>query len=221
MYKPFMVKIHLATPMVVGDNDTFLDALLAWCMVNESKPQSQEKMDAIHYSLPLEKHEANGQWVWKASKLIPAQNGMVDSRFFTRRFDTDKVVKMRRGDKILLSKREGNDLAISQGSGPYRGMLEYYHVEDVKTLICYGVGDIERVAELLGRLEYLGSKSRVCHGRIDYCEVIRLETMAECLWHLRPLPIDTKNKEGFIKKFYRLTPPYWKKNDKALVFYPL
>jgi CRISPR type IV-associated protein Csf3 len=191
-------------------------------LVAEEQPKTQAEMDALHESLPFERYTNEGGWVWKASKLFKAQNGLVDSRFFTRRFDTDQVINLRDEGKLLLSKREGNDLAISQGGGPYRGMLDFYHTEKVKTLYAYGVGDIQRIAELLEHLEHIGSKSRLGHGRIDSIDLVSLGVDEECLWDKRPLPDDGSSQiQGYMKRFYRLTPPYWKKNDRKLSFYPV
>lgn len=212
MDTPFRVTFHLSSPLNVGNHDIHLDALIAWCLVDEAKPKTTDELDALHDQLPLDRHYVGDQWVWKASRLN-IEHGPVETRFLTRRFDMP-------GYGVHVAEGRVKSGHVDESRGQFRNMFEHFQVEHVKKVYCFGVGDVERVAELLSRLEFLGAKTRLGFGRIKEIEIEKIND-EDCAWFHRPLPKGSNYVAlGYYPRLFRLRPPYWKHEDKGMVMYP-
>ena len=93
-------------------------------------------------------------------------------------------------------------------------MFKFYPVREIQTLQAWCVGDFDEVAELLdpdnGFITYLGSKTRMGHGRIRSFNIKEDDDALE-KWQMRVMPWEC---DGYVPMEAAVRPPYWDVNNR-------
>lgn len=236
MLRPLKVTFELDTPMMVAAYPIHLDALLAFAVTKsamsgmsmEGVPDSSIR--ALASELPFARHEQNGEWVWKASALIPEVEGEQSVRMWTRKTNTSDFARRAAAGTLDISTRTKNALAsgvmyagtIDTSRGLLKNQFEFYPVKEVFQLSAWCIGDIDLIETLLapesGFITHLGKRGRIGHGRIRSVEV------EECLqanekWKLRVLP--WAESEAYAPIHAACRAPYWAIENRQPAFVPV
>lgn len=197
--EPFRVELSLSTNRIASDA-IHLDGLLAAIAVE----LAQGDVSAAD-SLPLEQY----QGVYKASYL------------FMPVLWRDRMSHIRKADfwQTALDKDDSFSSAANQfsmGSGPYKAYLFSRSTCQSPKVVAYGVGDIDKVSELLAHVRSVGPLQRLSAGLVATAEVFPDKTAGE-LWQLRNMPHEIPGYEPMIGG---LTAPYWKREHHQTVWVP-
>lgn len=197
--KPFRVELSLSTNRIASDA-IHLDGLLAAIAVE----LAHGDVSAAD-SLPLARYEG----VYKASYLImPA-------------IWRDRMTYIRKADfwQIALDKDDAFSSKANQysmGSGPYKGYLFSRSTCQSPKVVAYGVGDIDKVSELLAHVRSVGPLQRLSAGLVASAEVFH-DPDAEDFWQLRNMPHEIPGYEPIVGG---LTAPYWKRENHQIAWVP-
>jgi CRISPR type IV-associated protein Csf3 len=230
---PLRVELHLSEPLVRGTFPQLLDALLAYCVTQEGLALAEEDdprpLRALARDLPLASVSGGDGRVWCASAFVPkgrvradgtvdqlSYSGQTQCRRLTRRSDLAEfsaalergLVKQPRFDRKRIRPFQGR---LNTAGGLFKNSLLTYALKDVSCLEAWCVGDARRVRDLLERIEYVGMRRGLGHGRVRRAEVVP-DARADILWQLRPLPADLAKRSAFPERFEVTMPPaapYW------------
>ncbi|HEU0198315.1 MAG TPA: type IV CRISPR-associated protein Csf3 [Nevskiaceae bacterium] len=218
---PFRVDWRVATPWCPPFHGLHLDGLVAWAMLQEaiSAGAPPGEYDSVLADLPFEKSDPGHDWVWKASLLIPGDVRGYGRRFLNQHIDPDEFIH-RMANGSVAGRQLGH---VDQLRGPWKSSALWYTVQDVGTLTAYGVGDVERISELLERVTHLGKRTRLDHGRIEPDAdgiLARVQEDPEALkrWRYRNL---AEPSDAYAPVVGRLRPPYWLGTGTRTVWHPL
>lgn len=215
---PFRVEWTLMTPLVAPQLDIHLDDLLAWGAVDEMQEQKDPEALTAKDELPLDRFNTEMDWVWKASRLTiePASELMMIP--WIRRTDVAQFAADK--DKVFSARID----IINMGSGQLKAFADCFQAQWVKKIVAYGVGDIERVQELLNRMTHLGKWRRNGWGKIGSC-VVTEDPMALTLWANRVVPFDAPDdllpNAVMETVTHSLHPPYWDRSNMVKAKEPL
>ena len=221
---------ELSTPMVTTGYPIHLDALLAYAATQRELPylenHNQEELDLIYSELPIEKYEKDGDWVFKASALMPEGSAYHSSQFYTRRTDEmDLAVKASKGIIQVGKMKHGEDLKphamkLDMVRGSQRNLLGYYSTTDVDKVVAYCVGDKDLIEEILidyGFISHLGKRRRTGHGNIKSIN-IEVDESTEKMWMHRMKPWKLLDNDVAIKAVTKA--PYWDKSKTCQAYCP-
>ncbi len=215
-----------------------LDALLAYAETQARldpddpyAPKDVQAMRAIADDLPLERFERDGEWVWKASALVPVGVSSGGSRFFTQRMNKkDFAIRVGEGDVQLG--RYQHDKSLPAGAnmtpyqnkidtlrGPFRNLLGFYPVFDPNALVAWCIGDRERIKDILrnGHITHIGARRRSGHGEIKDI-LIEPDSQADELWMRRVRPWPLLDEDVAIQAAWQA--PYWAAENRGEAFCP-
>lgn len=220
---PLRVTIDLATPWVPPPFGVHLDGLIAWAAADEcmSDPDcTQAQVDAALDALPMARHVVtNGAWCWQASLLQPADPGLLYRYFATAKTDVDTLAAgLVRG---TITGKKTIDLV----RGMTKNDLYRYTSQHCTRLEAWCVGEPERIAVLLSRIQHVGSRGRIGHGTVrrdaEGMPAIQVVQDAEAAtrWEYRHLP-DAPEASGYVAIEGRCVPPYWHNAAGAKVWRP-
>lgn len=205
--QPIKVTFHLVSPMVAPDRPIHLDALLAWAAVHRAGGD----LSALG-SLPLDWWNGDGEWVWKASVVVPEVIHR-DRMPMARPFDP-WTGGADRGEVF----HGGADLPAGEkgSTGPYKAYFLSYSLLQAPRAFAWAVGDREAVADLLGELDHLGKLGRIGLGEIASVDVVG-DPEAEAMWRLRTMasPVD-----GYHRSVGTVRPPYWDRSGRRECWEP-
>lgn len=215
---PFRVEWTLGAPIVVPAMPMHLDDLLAWASVDEMQRQGDPDALTAKDDLPLEKFFTATDWVWRGSRLEmePASEMMM-------------IPWIRRTDLNQMAKDQGRVYAarldvVNLGSGSLKAFANCFQAQWVKHIVAYGVGDIERVRDLLSRVSHLGKWRRNGWGKVASCRVIE-DTAGSTNWANRVVPLDAPAGllagVDFVSVTHPLRPPYWDRGSAVVSKEPL
>ena len=226
-----------------------LDALLAYQrtrqegkrLLRPGQEASVAALRAIGERLPLEKHEQDGEWCWKASAIVPVGPVEVASRFFTQRRDqAEYSMCVARGyvqhGRHRIEETNGQRQCaplqkmayqIDTLRGTYRNLLRFYATlkssaptSEFLELVAWCVGDKAEIESRLcsGTITHLGARRRSGHGRI---ESIQIEEDPAALenWKLRVRPWQMMEDDAAIQAAWRA--PYWAIENRGRAFCPI
>lgn len=214
-----------------------LDALLAYAITQrdlldiEDTP-SVEALRLLGEQLPLSKFEQEGEWVWKASAIIPASSVMNDSGFFTQRRDKAEYAAAVHDGSVQHGRhRHGATMTpyqfqIDTQRGVHRNLLGFYPVQRPidgtahLQLVAWCVGNKELIEDILltDRCPtHLGARRRSGHGRIETVTIEEAPNAHEN-WKLRVRPWVFSEGDAPIQAAWRA--PYWATENKGQAFIP-
>lgn len=220
--EPLKVTFTFTSP-VVKDSEypLYLDALLAWCVMDEAESIGHGDAWAAADDLShlLESAEAEGGWVWKASALrfTPASERFMMNMI--RR--CDPLLYMDGMDRGRIDMRRKRN-SINAGSGQeraYQFLMPYQWMEKAEA---WCIGDKEAIAEALARLSGVGKLTRNGFGAI-HSVTVEPDLAAATQWRLRVLPAGMSGADGFqyVPALQCLRAPYWKKTNRVMALEPL
>jgi len=230
MLAPLKITFHLDSPMQRSGYPIHLDALIAYAQTHsalagmDADDAPQGMIRELAEDLPLAKAEKDGEWVWKASALIPTAFGEKSVRMWTRKTNPDDFARWVIANKVEVGVRTQN--ALEQGK-PYAGtidtqrgllknMFEFYPLEEIHQLEAWCVGDIDLLENLLapesGWITHIGKRTRVGHGRVKTIQIEEDEDALE-KWKLRVLPWP---EAGYEPVQAGLRPPYWAAENRGV-----
>lgn len=197
---PLKIEIELATPFVKSGFPLHLDSLVAYAyqrhyLGDEALPDEQALM-AIVDDLPIEKHVQEGDWVYKASALVPEGTLLHGSRFLTRRYsDEDTAIAAAHG-KIKYGKykpgtpQKRHAQKIDTQRGPQKNILAYYPTTECQRMVAYCIGDKPLLEEALcewGYISHVGAQRRMGHGLVKAISLTEDDTALNA-WQIRTMP---------------------------------
>lgn len=210
----------LQRPMVCRTHEIHLDSLLAWARVQEAGGDWTARHD-----LPLEVERHGEDWCFKASIVVFNNLEPVRLMHMVRRTDPTQIALDGNGGGLLLKMA-----TIDTGSRHLKGYSWHQATQMCDTATAWCVGDLDRVTELLGRVQSLGKLSRNSFGLIREFSVAPAEPQEAERWMIRALPagfeggsvVQNARAAGveFALMQGRHQPPYWSP-EKARVLEPI
>lgn len=234
MLTPLKITFNLDTPMQRSGYPIHLDALIAYAQTQaalggmDAEHTPQGMLRDLANDLPLAKADKEGQWVWKASALIPVAYGDKSSRMWTRKTNTEGFAQLAIAEMLQIGVKTQNALnegkpyagVIDTARGLLKNMFQFYSVEEVHQLNAWCIGDIDLLENLLapesGWIAHVGKRTRVGHGRV---KSLKIEEDEEALekWKLRVLPWLEPGYEPIQAAF---RPPYWAVENRSTGYCP-
>lgn len=227
--KPLRVDFYLKDRMAAPSVPIHLDALLAFIVVklkmNPDEAENVEYIRMLSEQLPIERHEVDGDWFFKASMLVPTGICIHSSDFFTQRMDQSLLAKNIAQEMVSLGRRKLSELEphggkIDVARGVHRNMLGYYGVTSTDRLSAYCIGDSERIIDLLntGYVTHLGPRRRAGYGEIYRVDVVEdNEALVRCFDRNRHI----KMSESDIQVVRPIRAPYWDKQYNRPAYVPV
>lgn len=208
-FQPLRIEIevlNLALPAMPIHLD---DVLAAAAVIKYKKNNSscgEIDYDAIINELPIDKHSAGNEWVYKASALTYESIQGKFMRPYSQRINqTDFAVCKNNGTlKTGIT-------SINYGSGPLKASIGLTPTAAKVVCIGYCIGDNESINELLGHLTNLGKRHNRGQGEIINVKVTK--NADDQLWRRRHLPAvmsDLKLDDHALVSKIGTRPPYWK-----------
>jgi CRISPR type IV-associated protein Csf3 len=205
---PFKVTWRLSQPVCQSDRPLHLDALLAWARVQESLKEGLEAVAALaaQEDLPLEAAVKDGVKVWKASALLFKFQTTPFLVPMARKTDPQEMA-FARGKTILTARNK-----ISQATGPFKHYDMRISCQWVEKVEAYGVGDLEAVTRLLGKVPALGRLTRNGWGAISKMAIVSDPEATE-KWRYRTLPVNFEATRWHLSGIGAVRPPYWRRES--------
>lgn len=236
---PLKITFRIRGGLVSPPYPMHLDALLAYAITQVSlnpddpeAPASVAALREIATRLPLARHDEAGQWVWKASALMPIGTIRHETRFFTQRLDKKLFATHIGAGRVTQGRfrpdptvAPGLDMKPYQGAidtlrGAHRNLLGYYPVLDVEELECWCVGDRDEIQDYLvdrGLVTHLGARRRDGHGEITNVSIVP-DQAAMDLWKIRVRPWAMLDDDAPIQAAWQA--PYWAAENKGSAYCP-
>lgn len=225
------ITFTFGSPVVVdSEYPLHLDALLAWCRVQEAIEQGIAEPWPLGDDLPLEKAGTGKDWVWKASRLLftaeaPRQLVNMQRKSSPEQFYADFDDGLWSNDKAGKVFKEGQKPkkppVVNTQSGQFRAYQFYVSTQWMKKAEAWCIGDPVRVKELLHRLESIGKMGRNGFGTVASVEVEVVPDQEQ--WRIRVLPEDVEGLSGVNYAPVTSAPraPYWDKLKCVPMFEPI
>jgi CRISPR type IV-associated protein Csf3 len=198
-----------------------LDALAAWCIVDEAESFGADNAWAAGDDLShiFGKAEApDGQWVWQASCLhfTPASERALINMIRK----CDPLRYMAGYDRGVIDGRSRKH--ITSGSGQERAYQFFAPYQWFARAEAWCLADRDALEDLLGRLRSIGKMGRNGFGLIKDV-VIESDDMANEQWKVRTLPLSMSGAPNatYTPTLQCLHAPYWKKTNRVLANEPL
>lgn len=239
MSEPLKIVFKVAGGWVPPPYPLHLDAILAYAEtmlelegMEEGDPNRERLLREFSMSLPLpfDRHEQEGEWVWKASAIRPVGEVMNSTRFFTQRRDCeDYAINVHQGNVRHGRHKHGAPMTHQQYQidtlrGPFRNLLGFYSTQqafDGATidLVAWCVGDRHWLESRLtdGLVTHLGARRRSGHGRIVSVEITE-DDAALTAWQMRVLPWRTSEADTPLQAAWRA--PYWAAENRGQAYLP-
>jgi len=210
----FRVQWELFSPVIVPGMPVHLDALLSWARVFEAEMTGQADPLAVQHDLPLERHETEHGWCFKASALNFEYAGDPQRLHYIRRSDIDELAEpYSRG---VVTSRNGAP-AFDTSRGMHKAGSFLLTQRFAREVTAYGVGDIDRVRELLCHVTSLGKLRRRAKGAVRSFTVQAIEDTTPH-WAQRNLPVGSPFAGPFHAMIQqRLHAPYWAKERHVVL----
>lgn len=197
---PLKITFNLATPFVKSGYPIHLDSLIGYSFQRhylplEDSPDEDALLEILE-ELPFEKHEQDGDWIYKASAIMPQGKMVHGSRFITRRYsEKETALAAAKGDIIYGKYRPGkvlkpNELKMDTKRGPQKNILSYYPTTECRVLEAYCIGDKALLDEALnewGHISHIGAKRRMGHGLIQSVSIVESKDALRD-WKKRTMP---------------------------------
>ena len=240
MDTPLRVTFTLTSPMVSPGNPIHLDSLLAYAVTRQqlsrivsgryvNKTNNDGFVRSLAEKLPLGRETKDGEWVWKASALMPTEVLSRSMRMFTRKQDHYDFAERVKSTNVTLSTRATTMLdknipfaiEISKLDALPTPRLLFYPVEHVREVVAWCIGDQDLIESLLspdsGYITCIGKNKRCNHGNI-LSVTVEEDASAHELWKRRVLPWQ---EEGYVAVDAAFQPPYWAPENRKSAFMPV
>lgn len=206
--------------MVCRAHEIHLDSLLAWARVQEENGDW-----TVRHDLPLDVERQGDAWCFKAS--IVSFNSLEPARLvhMVRRTDTNQIALDGNGGGLVL-----NMATINTSSGHLKGYAFHQATQLCDSATAWCVGDLDRVTELLGRVQSIGKLARNNFGLVEEFNVTPADPREANKWMIRTLPeafgesdVVAKAKAmgvEFARAQGRHQPPYWSP-ERSVVLEPI
>lgn len=234
---PLKVTFAVAGGWVPPSYPLHLDSLLAYVEFRRSffeleDSPTPETIARVIERLPCERHTQDGEWVWKASALMPVGPTMSDASFYTQRRDkVDYSLRVRDGELQHGRIEPGKPLAfgaypIDTLRGVHRNLLGYFPVQrpiaddGLLRLVAWCIGDRDQIEEALtdGTITHLGARRRSGFGRI-VSVTVEEDPQAHENWALRVRPWKIREDDAPIQATWK--PPYTNLAAQGAAFMPM
>lgn len=220
---PLRLTWRLSSPIACSGYPIHLDDLVAFAqtqiglrMAATSDEDRSRSIRDLAKVLPLERIEANGECVWKASALTPVPGAKITHgmRFWTRKFDSFGYADLFKRQALDIRARPENlkpySLTMRTQGGLFKNGFKFYAVKHVEAVQAWCVGDKDALTELLdpqqgSPVSWIGARGRSGLGRIASFE-IEEDDSALTLWAQRTLPWPH---DGAVQMDLATKPPYW------------
>lgn len=216
---PFRVQWELFSPVVVPSMPIHLDALLSWARVQEAEHAGVVDSWATQHDLPLEQHATEHGWCFKASALAFEFAGEAQQLHYIRRSDIDELVAEPYMAGLFKLRSEKVLPAFDPQRGAYKASSVTVTQRFASQVTAYGVGDIDRVQQLLRRVDSLGKLRRRGKGSVRSFQVEECDAASQ-LWASRNLPVGSEFAVNHALTQQRLHSPYWAK-ERQMVLAPV
>lgn len=226
--RPLRIDFYLKDRMAAPSVPIHLDALLAFIVV-KIKLNPDEAADVQHIrwlseQLPLERHECDGDWFFKASMLGPNGKQIHSNEFYTQRMDQALLAKNIANEMVSMGRRKLAELDPHGGKidvvrGVHRNMLGFYGVTGTDCLSAFCIGDAESIIDLFntGYVTHLGPRRRSGYGEIRAIEVVEdNDAIVRCYDRNRHI----KMSDSDIPAVRPMRAPYWDNQHQRSVFVP-
>jgi CRISPR type IV-associated protein Csf3 len=207
-YEPFEVTIVLGGDgsMLSPDSPIHLDSILASLAVEKARIEEHTNPLSKQFDLPLAKAESENGWCYCASALdINIKHR--ETEYLTRR-NNDELLRTNEALSKPFGKMEG-------AKGQYKNVFIHQNII-YPTIKAFGIGDIDEVDALLGRLTHIGSKRGNGHGKVRSYQITEV-LEKECKWIHRRVPFPVK---GYAKIIGTCRPWYADRLAKELIYTP-
>lgn len=237
--KPLRLTWWLASPVATTGHPLHLDALVAYAMTEkrlrdatfDSSPGVREQtIRSLADELPLEREVREGEWVWKASAMVPDKSAITahGMRMWTRKTDVNDFAhrvganqigggeRGREFDESGALKLKRFALKIDTSRGILKNQFKFFPVKTIEKLQAWCVGDEEELTSLLhpdaGFIQNIGARGRSGLGVVTRFEIAQ-DPLASTLWERRVTPWPY---HGAAPLQLATRPPYWEiKNRRA------
>lgn len=208
----FRITWTLAGAMRRPDHPILLDALLAWAVVDEAREQGHPDPVSEQENLPLARFETQDGWCFKASSVAFRVLAGAYPMMMTRPTRVAEYAEARAKRHFI-----GGADRITLGTGRHKAYFFSQPMQQVDKAVAFGVGDVDRVRELLERIKSLGKLRRMNAGAIRGFDVEAGEAFSD-RWRHRVLPSE---EPGYARIFSALRPPYWKRESGVEAYAPI
>lgn len=224
---PLRIEWKIATPWCPPAFGLHLDGLIGYAAVQEAELEGREftSYDELLDTLPFERHDANGNWCWKASLVNPvAVHGS------ERVYMTAKTASYSMAASMVDGQITGRPIkSIDTVRGAFKNDAFWYTIEHIDALQAWCVGDPERITELLAWVTHVGKRARLDHGRVALREQtdadeggldfsVVEDPLALDHWKHRCMP---EAVAGYVPVQSRLRPPYWQGEGAVVCWRPM
>lgn len=226
---PLRLTWELASPVACTGYPIHLDDLVAFAktqiglrMAEQLGPDAQTgSIRRFAQTLPLERESRDGEWVWKASALVPVDQDLGASRgmrFWTRRTDPfDYANRFDQGGLALRGKPgalKPYALKIDTARGLLKNGYKFYSVKHVTAMQAWCIGDPDELAELLdpgqgSPVAWIGARGRSGLGRIKSFSMVEDPQAHQC-WFKRSMPWPY---DDAVPMELSVRPPYWDREN--------
>lgn len=224
--EPLKVTFTFLSPVVMdSEYPIYLDALLAFAVVQEAEEKHAVNAWSHGEELPLEKAGEGQDWVFKASRLV-----------FTPAAHRELVNMQRRSSPETFyrdfdlglwgypgSSKAKTPPVINTMSGQFRAYQYYVSTQWMEKACAWCVGDRERIMELLARLTHIGKMGRNGWGLLESVTV-EVDEEAKTKWALRVLPKSLDVAQSGVTYASVMSPPrapYWNKVARVEMLEPV
>ena len=215
------ISLELKNGICSPKNPINLDALLAYCLVQEEMPTNDKEMAELHNNLPIARYNiGGGDFVWKASQLI-LTTLFSEARMLTSGINEEHSLSIASKGMLHTGKKGGLNRLIDANTGDYKSFQVFYQVDTLKH--CYGFvhGDKDKIAMLLDKhLTHLGAKSSLGSGQIKQIKIEKIDEK-DCHWYFRAMPVKASFIKKGIHKVGSIRPPYWKRENAVPLIVPV
>lgn len=200
MGKAFLVSVTLDTPLLMGNGFLTLDGVLA--VAHEMLTGSP----ASPGDIPLE--EESG--VKKGSAAFFVNPVGVTSHTLFGRLQPHDLIDVDE-QAVPVSRSRSRYQVIEQNSGKYKSHMTGFMKLVAERVCWFGVGDPDKVLDLIGILPGIGRKASLGYGRIENVEI---ESAPDCSWSLygkpaRPVPVELWSGAPADTALQAVSHPYW------------
>jgi CRISPR type IV-associated protein Csf3 len=214
MMQPFRVAVTFKSPMAEPRMPIHLDGLLSALRVAEDE---NIHWNLTQHDLPLAKFTTDSDWCFKASAFKVTRISEPAEWMMTGRINLTRAAEDRKSGLLQLRSAK----PVTAG-GPFK--TSKFSVTIIwARLEAWGIGDIDRVRELLAGCEQIGSRRSSSFGQVDTIEVDPIDEAA-CQWYLRNLPAGTETTFSgatYVPAIGNLKAPYWDRKHQREVLVPL
>lgn len=195
---PFLIKVPLTTPVLMTNGYLTLDGILA--MAHESMTGRPARPEDI----PL----AEDGGVMKGSAAFFQQGAASSKTMFGRL----SIPELGEAADMALPRR-GGKLIIDQASGEFRAWQTKFLLMDTPRVFWFGVGDPDRVVDLLKAIPGVGRKATLGYGSINH-DAIQVDEVPDCSFSFkgkpaRPLPLSMWHGGPAQQAMASVAHPYW------------